>query len=98
ITVKRLGDITGPASVRYSTGAGTATEGADYLAGFGTITFGPLENSKTFKMPVLDDGIPETDETVSLLLSDAVGVALISLPEAKLRIIDDERPGSIDLS
>ena len=69
-----------------------------HLAWFGTITFGLLENSKTFKNPVLDDGILETDETVSLLLSDAVGVALIALPEAKLRIIDNETPGSIDLS
>jgi uncharacterized delta-60 repeat protein len=96
VTVMRLGDVTTAASVRYATGAGSAAAGQDFQSVGGVLDFAPLELRKTISVPLLDDELLEPDETASLTLSDATGVSLIGLPQAVLRILDDERPGSLD--
>ena len=57
-------------TVDYATGNGTATAGSDYTLTSGTLTFGPLETSKTVSVPVLDDAVDEGSETMSLTLSN----------------------------
>ncbi|MEO8427772.1 MAG: Calx-beta domain-containing protein, partial [Verrucomicrobiota bacterium] len=95
-TVRRIGDVSAAASVKFGTGTGTAADGADYQAQAGTLNFAPLENTKTFTIPLMDDAITEEDETVPLLLSEATGVSVVGLPTAHLRILDDEHAGSAD--
>ena len=57
-------------TVDYATSNGTATAGSDYTLTSGTLTFGPLETSKTVSVPVLDDAVDEGSETMSLTLSN----------------------------
>ena len=57
-------------TVDYATSDGTATAGSDYTLTSGTLTFGPLETSKTVSVPVLDDAHDEGSETLTLTLSN----------------------------
>src|SRR5438128_10182946 len=49
----------------------------DYTTLKATLTFAPLETERTISIPILDDGLVEGDETLTLTLSNASpGVAL----------------------
>ncbi len=54
----------------------SATPEVDYESQAGTLTFRPGETSKTISVPIIDDTIPDSGETFSLLLYDAKGAAL----------------------
>ena len=68
-----------PVRVSYSTneltGSSAATEGSDYEARSGTLTFAPGETSKTVSVPILDDTVNEDAETFELELSNLTGAA-----------------------
>ena len=51
-------------TVDFATSDFTATAGADYTAGTGTITFSPGDTTKNVPVAVLADIIDEQDETV----------------------------------
>jgi hypothetical protein len=71
ITVVRTGGSDGAVSVDYATTiAGTATPDVDFTPVTGTLTFNDLETTKTFTIPLLNDGNAESAETVGLLLSN----------------------------
>ncbi len=56
-------------NVNYSTANGTATAGSDYVAISGTLTFSPLETSKTVSVTINGDDLNEPNETFTLNLS-----------------------------
>ena len=86
VTLNRA--ATGSVTVDYATADGTATAGADYTATSGTLTFDPGETAKTVDVTVLDDAHDDTDETLTLTLSNASGA----------RIRDGEATGTIENS
>ena len=92
ITVTRTGGTSGTVSVTYASADGTATDGLDYTAGGGTLTWPAGDGtSKTFNVPLIDDTLTEGDETVQLSLSDLTGGAILGVPaNAVLTIVDDE--------
>ena len=53
-----------------------ATEGQDYEAASGTLTFAPGDTSKTFTVTLNDDDVKEKDETFAIQLSNPVNAAL----------------------
>ena len=63
-------------TVAYATSDGTATAGSDYTAKSGTLTFAPLETSKTVSVSVLDDAHDEGSENMTLTLSNPSGAKL----------------------
>ncbi|MET0647259.1 MAG: Calx-beta domain-containing protein, partial [Pyrinomonadaceae bacterium] len=69
IRVVRTGGSRGTLTVNYSTGGGTATAGADYTPVSGQLTFAEGETEKTFNVPIADDSLPESPESVVLTLS-----------------------------
>lgn len=73
MTLTRTGDISGAASVDFTTADGTAVQTSDYNIGFGTVTFAPAEASKSFDVFITDDGYMETDETFTVSLGNAQG-------------------------
>jgi hypothetical protein len=101
INVTRSGSTSGSVSVAYTSADGTATDGLDYTAGSGTLTWGPGDGSpKTFNVPLIDDSLTEGDETVLLTLSDPTGGAVLGVPgDAVLTIVDDETtpPGLLEI-
>ena len=83
VTLNRA--ATGTVTVDYATADGTARAGADYTATSGTLTFEPGETEKTVNVTVLDDAHDDTEETLTLTLSNAVGA----------RVRDGEATGTI---
>ena len=76
-------------TVDYATSNGTASAGSDYTAQSGTLTFAAGETSKTVTVAIIDDATEESDETLTLTLSNASG-AEISDGQATGTITDSE--------
>ena len=89
ITVRRLGDTRGSATVNYRTQDGSAIAGKDYKAVSGTLSFAPFAVEKSFNLPILDTGIFEPDKALQLVLSPGSGVAAFA-PPATFVIHKDE--------
>lgn len=95
ITVIRYGGNVGAVTVEYATSDGTAVAGTDYEATSGRLTFANGETSKTFTVPINDDGNEETTESITLTLSDASGGAQLGTPDtATLSIVDNDEGSS----
>jgi uncharacterized delta-60 repeat protein len=97
ITVRRTGGATGIASVDYATAAGTAQAGSDFTATSGTLTWATNDaNFQTVTIGTLDDAAFEGAETLTLTLSNPVGVELAA-SEATLTIVDNDvaAPGTL---
>lgn len=101
VSVTRTGGSSGSASVNYATSNGTATAGSDYTSSSGSLSWTSADAAtKTFVIPILDDGAYEGNETVNITLSGATGASLSSPASAVLTITDnDPAPtGSLQLS
>lgn len=73
-TVSLSGRATTPVTVNWTTVDGTATVADnDFLASSGTIVFARGQTSKTVGVYIRGDGTPESDESFSISLSNAVG-------------------------
>jgi Tol biopolymer transport system component len=103
ITVVRTDGATGPASVAFATTDGTAKSSRtrscracdlaplDYLRATGLLYFADGEVSKTFRVPIIDDGVIESDETVNLTLRPVRrGAPLGAVSTAVLTIHDND--------
>jgi len=96
-TVERSGGSTA-FSVDYATETSLATEGVDYVAKSGTLTFAAGETSKTITVEVKGDTAFEGYENFSVVLSNATaGAAIVSLFGGPGRglgtILDDDTGG-----
>ena len=79
-------------TVNYSTADATATDGADYTAASGTLTFAVGETSKTVSVDILDDEDTEITETFRLELNEPSDNAELGWGDAvaKAVIVDDD--------
>jgi len=101
ITVRRTGGSVGAVTINYATTNGTALAGSDYTAGSGTLSWAAGDASnKTFTVPITDDALAESSETVLLALSSPGGGATLgSTRNATLTIADnDSSPGVLSLA
>lgn len=90
--VVRKGDGAGAASVDYLTLDGSATAGEDYEASAGTLAWGDGETGElAVTVPLVDDAIAEGNETISVVLTNAVGAALGRRDTASILVIDNDR-------
>jgi Ca2+-binding RTX toxin-like protein len=96
ITITRSGGSLGQLVANYQTsGGGTATAGSDYTSVASTaVTFANGETSKTFAVPLIDDGVDEADETVNLTLT---GADTGGQTTATLTILDNEPTPSVSI-
>lgn len=92
VTISRNGDVTAAASVLVTTSNGTATATNDYTAVSITVNWaaGDAAN-KTVSIPVLEDRLVESTETVNLSLSTVTGDTLGATTTATLNIVDYEQ-------
>jgi hypothetical protein len=67
---------TNPVTVNYATLPGSAEEGVDYAPVTGSLIFPAGVTSRPVTVEVFGDGDPETDESFSLVLSEADGAEL----------------------
>src|SRR3954447_6633725 len=102
VTVLRAGNTSAVASIQYSdTGTGTATGGGvNYAFTAGTLNFGAGETKKTFPVTIADNLTANTpNKTIVFKLSTATPAgSQIKTTTAKLTIIDNEGPGTLDFS
>jgi hypothetical protein len=91
ITVNRVGGTNGAAQVSYATVAGgTATNGVNYTGVSGALNWTNGESgSKTFSVPVFNDGLAEPNPTINLALSNPTnGASALGVqPAAVLTIV-----------
>ena len=90
ITVTRVGDASGPASVDYSTSDGSATQNGDYTIARGTISFAAGQTSQSFQLLIINDNYQEGTERFNLALSNPVGTTLGLRYMATVAIFDDD--------
>lgn len=87
-----------PVSVNYYTVDGTASNSSDYVLTQGSLTWGANETgSKTFSVPITDDGVGESDETFDVMLSNAVD-CVIATSNATVVILDNDGTSKIRFS
>ena len=73
ITITRFGSGGGTVGVNFSASAGSATAGTDFTVASGTLSFTAGVTNMSITVPLLDDILSETNETVSLTLSVPTG-------------------------
>ena len=59
-----------PVTVDFATASGSATQGSDFTAQSGTLTYAPGETSKTVTVAVLGDAVNEAPESFTVNLSN----------------------------
>ena len=79
-----------PVTVNYATADGTATDGSDYSAAAGSVTFAPGETSQTVTVPINGDRLVEQTESFSINLSNPSGHAEVVRGVGFGTILDDE--------
>jgi hypothetical protein len=77
-------------TVQYETQNGTANSRSDFMVFFGVVTFAPGETSKSVRVLLTDDRFAETNETLTVSLSNPSGAALGARPTATVTIIDND--------
>ncbi|MBP0004242.1 MAG: hypothetical protein J7642_11085 [Cyanobacteria bacterium SBC] len=91
ITVQLSGSSTAEVRVDYATSTGgSATANVDYTEVSGTLTFAPGETRQTFELPLIDDMEVEGDETVRLVIANAVGGTLGNQDETIVIVADND--------
>ncbi|MEM8639509.1 MAG: Calx-beta domain-containing protein [Cyanobacteria bacterium P01_G01_bin.54] len=93
VTLTRMGDTSGTASVQVSISGGTATGGGtDYTSSSFplTVNFAAGETSKTVDIPINDDGLNEAAETITLSLGSPSNATLGAQNTTTLTITDND--------
>jgi choice-of-anchor B domain-containing protein len=90
VRVRRTLGRVGAVSVQYATAGATASEGSDYTAATGTLTWnaGDLAD-KVIAVPVADDAALESSETFTVTLSALTGGAVLDGSSSLTVTIDD---------
>lgn len=89
--------LSAQATVNFATSNGTALAPADYTSSSGTLTFAAGETSKTVTVVIVGDTLDEENETVKLLLSNAVGAAIADA-EGVATITDNDPTPTISIN
>ncbi len=99
VTVLRIGPAFGTVTVEYACAAGSATNGFDYTAVSGTLTFLPGIASKTFTVPILSDTFFEATESMLVVLTNPTGSARLGPQStATISLVDNDPPGMVRFS
>lgn len=96
LTVTRNGGTFGAITVKYATIPGSASEGTDYTAMSGTLSFADGENLKTVSIPLTNDPAKEGPESLTIKLSEPTGGSILGTGiTGTINIVDDDMPGAL---
>lgn len=91
VAAKRTGGSCGTVTARYDTGGSSAKPGSDFTDVTGVLTWADGDTAnKTFKVPMVDDALDETDEKFVVTLGNVNGGVLGSRDTARATISDDD--------
>ncbi|WP_455219933.1 Calx-beta domain-containing protein [Kaarinaea lacus] len=94
LTVKRIGNLAGEATVDFAATGGSAINGVDYELMPGTLIFMDGENTMTITVIINEDRAVESDETIIISLANPINGELGAPAEAVLVIKDNDGPNS----
>jgi YD repeat-containing protein len=77
--------------------SGTATPGVDYMLADGTLTFAPGQSRQTVVIPVIDDALAESAETVTITLTDPTNAVLGKRSVYTYTILDNDPSVGFDV-
>ncbi|MGY3411008.1 hypothetical protein ACVWZV_007121 [Bradyrhizobium sp. GM5.1] len=92
ITLLRSGSVSQAATVDFTTSSGSALAGSDFTTSSGTVTFAAGQVSQTISVPIINDTIPESDETFTVTLSNPTGATLGAQTTTTVKILDNDNP------
>jgi hypothetical protein len=97
LTVMRGGNTAITASVQYARTSGTATPGADFVLGAGTLTFTPGQTSRTIPVTITNDTAREGPETIVVSLANPEAGTDLGTPGSITVTIDasDQQPDAL---
>lgn len=96
ITITRTGGQASAVTVHFATGGGSATPGVRYTAVATNLTFNAGETNKIVLIPMKQDGVTETNQTVILTLTSFGGGATPGATTiATLTVADAPDPNAI---
>ena len=100
INIVRLGSTFGTSIVNFSTVAGgSAQVGTDYYPVSQTVIFNPGVSNVAVTVPIVNNGVPEGNQTVDMSLTGPTGSLLYAPSNAVLTIIDTANaPGQLAFS
>jgi Ca2+-binding RTX toxin-like protein len=100
VTVIRTGGSDGSVGATITLANGSATESEDYNSNSIAVNFANGETSKTITIPIVNDTVYESNETINLTLTNATGGASLGTQTtATLTIFDnDAKPGTLAFS
>ena len=100
VNIVRTGSTQGTAMVYFTTTAGgTAIIGTDYYPTNEAVIFNPGVSNVAVTIPIINNGVPEGNQTVTMNLSSPAGTLLYSPSNAVLTIIDTANaPGQLSFS
>ncbi|MBE9107798.1 hypothetical protein IQ229_23555, partial [Nostoc cf. edaphicum LEGE 07299] len=98
VTVIRAGRSRGAVSATITLSNGTAISGSDYNNAPILVNFADGEMTKTVVIPIVDDTVYESDETINLTLSNPTGGAtIVTQSTATVTIKENDTPPPITL-
>jgi hypothetical protein len=98
-TVTRSGDdLSGTATVNYSTANAGALAGSDYVAAAGMLTFEPWETTKSISIQIIGDLTDEYDQGFYVNLSNASNAVIINGGQGYGNILDDDDAPTISIT
>ncbi len=91
VDVTRIGDISSPVTVDFTTEDGSATAGSDYTAKSETLTFAANDAVETITVDILNDDDIDPNESFTIVLGNPTnGVEPIFVTTTGVTIVDDE--------
>ncbi len=94
-TVSLTGDTDVDATVDFATAALTAAQGTDFLGSAGTLTIPAGDTSATIAVVVNGDAVFESDETLSMTLTDPAGALIVDGSAVGTIDNDDKAPTAL---
>ena len=91
LTVRNPGGLDRKRTVGYTTTAGTAKAGSDFVPESGTLAFSPTVQTHTIDIALINDGVNEGQQRFGVKLKAKDGSCIVELgPEAVVLIDDDD--------
>ena len=98
IELNRIGDIESPSRIQWTARGVAGESGKSRLEQEGFAVFESLDRRQTIRLDVLDDVLAESDEQVVITLDALSEGDTIGFADVDVRILDNDRVGSIDES
>ncbi|VTR92722.1 na-ca exchanger integrin-beta4 : Hemolysin-type calcium-binding region domain protein OS=Rhodopirellula maiorica SM1 GN=RMSM_03614 PE=4 SV=1: DUF4394: Calx-beta: VCBS: VCBS [Gemmata massiliana] len=92
ITLTRSGDTSAAVAVSVLVTGGTATQGTDFTGSSFVVSFAAGQTTATLNIPIADDGVKESAETITLTLSAPTGGAALGAQSTTTVTVTDTDP------